>query len=89
MPADGRLEVVYDGKPAEILRDPSGLRAVALVCTHFGCRVRWNEQRAKYLCPCHGGAFDAAGHPVEGPPNQPLAVLPVELSGGEIVVGAP
>jgi nitrite reductase/ring-hydroxylating ferredoxin subunit len=85
----GRVQVDYDGTPVELVRTDSGVVARSLMCTHFGCRVRWHEEVARYLCACHGGVFDGAGRPVGGPPTRPLALVPVEVAGDEVLVGEP
>lgn len=41
-------------------------------CTHLGCMVRWDEQTGRFLCACHGGAFDRQGRVLAGPPPRPL-----------------
>ena len=41
-------------------------------CTHLGCPLHWVPAREKFLCPCHGGMFNALGKVVGGPPPRPL-----------------
>lgn len=41
-------------------------------CTHLGCIVRWDELSGRFLCACHGGAFDRQGDVLAGPPPRPL-----------------
>jgi len=85
--AGERLEIEYLGEPAEVVRTPGGVVARSLLCSHFGCRVRWQPEAARYHCPCHEGAFDGEGRPVGGPPTRPLRALPVEVAGRDILVG--
>lgn len=85
--ASGRLEVEYAGEPAVIVRTASGLVARSLLCSHFGCRVQWEEDRQRYHCPCHEGMFDGEGRLLGGPPTRPLRALPVEVSGRDILLG--
>lgn len=84
-----RVIVDYDDTPVELVRTDAGIVTRSLLCTHFGCRVRWSEEDARYVCACHGGAFDAEGRPVAGPPNRRLAPVRFELAGDEVVVGEP
>ncbi len=72
--------VLWDGR--------NRVRALSAVCTHLGCRVRWDPEVRRYLCPCHGGAYDAEGTVAAGPPPRPLAALEARLdeSRGEIWV---
>jgi menaquinol-cytochrome c reductase iron-sulfur subunit len=48
------------------------IRAYSATCTHLGCQVRWDGDAKKFLCPCHGGVYDADGQVLEGPPPRPL-----------------
>jgi nitrite reductase/ring-hydroxylating ferredoxin subunit len=84
-----RVRIAWDGEPVEVLRTDSGIVARSLLCTHFGCRLRWSAEESRYLCSCHGGAFDADGRPVAGPPNRPLRGVPTELGEDVVVVGEP
>jgi Rieske Fe-S protein len=89
LPLGERVRVDYDDAPVELVRTDAGIVARSLLCTHFGCRVRWNDEQARYVCACHGGAFDTDGRPVAGPPTRPLSPVPVETVGDEVVVGEP
>lgn len=84
--AAGRVEFEHLGEPAELRRTARGIEARSLLCSHFGCRVEWQQEAARYRCPCHEGLFDAEGRPVGGPPTRPLRILPTEVSGGDILV---
>lgn len=53
-------------------------------CTHLGCRVAWVGDKNRYLCPCHGGVFDADGKVVSGPPPKPLIEYPVRVQDGQV-----
>ena len=56
-------------------------------CTHLGCMVSWRADEKQFYCPCHGGIFDAQGHPVAGPVSEPLRRLPARVSAdGELQV---
>lgn len=85
--AEGRVTVQWRGEPVELRPSATGPVARSLLCTHWGCPLQWEAARRRYLCPCHGGEFDDAGRPVAGPPNRPLASVPVEVAGGEAVLG--
>jgi Rieske Fe-S protein len=87
--ARGRLEVQYAGEPVEVRETEAGPAARSLLCTHTGCRVRWQAERSSYRCSCHEATFDADGRPVSGPAPRPLRQLRVEMVDGDILVGEP
>jgi Rieske Fe-S protein len=72
--ATRRQNVVY------IDKDDDSYRALSATCTHLGCRVRWDEAKTQYRCPCHGGVFDRAGNVVAGPPPSGLTRLNVRVN---------
>jgi len=63
------------------------LTALSAICTHLGCLVSFNRVKGEFICPCHGGKYDAEGRPIAGPPPTPLRHLPVRVSGDSIEVG--
>lgn len=77
------------GHPIYVRRAADGgAEAVLGRCTHMGCPVK--PEGEGFLCPCHGGAFDAEGRVLRGPPPLPLPRLtlaPVE-GGFELQPGA-
>ena len=83
---EGRSVHVHETLPVEILRTGDDFRARSLLCTHQGCQVIWKPGDAEYLCPCHQGRFDAEGHPVAGPPREPLRDLEARQEGGQLLV---
>jgi Rieske Fe-S protein len=84
-----RRVIEHGGEPIEVARTPDGVVARSLLCTHFGCRVAWDAAARRYHCPCHEGAFDAAGQPVAGLPTRALRAVPVALDGDVALVGEP
>jgi menaquinol-cytochrome c reductase iron-sulfur subunit len=48
------------------------VHAFSATCTHLGCQVHWNGDAQKFICPCHGGAYDSQGRVIEGPPPRSL-----------------
>ncbi len=50
------------------------------ICTHMQCTVP-----ASGSCPCHGSKFNVeTGAVINGPAQQPLAAVPVTVSGGQV-----
>ena len=67
-------------------REDGSIRAISPSCTHLGCPVHWNEVSRRFICPCHGGIFDARGKNVGGPPKRPLHRLETRIEGGRLHV---
>ncbi|NUN48608.1 MAG: ubiquinol-cytochrome c reductase iron-sulfur subunit [Candidatus Brocadiae bacterium] len=78
---DGSATASLRGTPFTLLITPAGPVAFSLACTHARCVVAWNAASSEFLCPCHGGRFDAAGRVVAGPPPAPLRRLEVADAG--------
>jgi Rieske Fe-S protein len=83
-----RMIVVVAENPVELTRSAAGVTARSLRCTHWGCVVRWREDQRAYICPCHGGRYDADGNVVEGPPPLPLRTVPATVSGDRVILGS-
>lgn len=68
--------VELDGQPVAVHRGADGaVTLLSAVCTHMGCRVRWNQLENSWDCPCHGSRFDASGHVMSGPAEKPLPII--------------
>lgn len=45
----------------------------------------YQDDRQRFFCPCHDGAFDVrSGVPTAGPPRRPLSRIRLERSGGVV-----
>jgi rieske iron-sulfur protein len=66
-----------------------GIVAYSAVCTHTGCDVfGWENNVKHFVCPCHASTFDPKDRArvVSGPAPRPLAVLPLQIVDGKLVV---
>jgi arsenite oxidase small subunit len=82
------VEFQNNGEPAVLVHlQNDDFVAYSAVCTHQGCTVAYSGQDGMLNCPCHGSVFDPAqsGEAVQGPAQQPLADIPVEVQDGSVV----
>lgn len=66
--------------------------ALSSVCPHLGCQVHWESVNERFFCPCHNGAFDREGRPLEGPPaaaGQELSRYPLRIENGLLYIQIP
>ena len=60
--------------------------ALSATCSHLGCNVNYDEATGGFKCPCHSGAYDAAGKNIEGPPPRPLTRLDAKVEEGKLMI---
>jgi cytochrome b6-f complex iron-sulfur subunit len=84
-PGTGQVFSV-NNKPVLVIHAEDGIKALSATCTHLGCVLFWNEQRAVIACPCHEAYFNTNGAVISGPPPAPLAVYRVQVDGDQIYV---
>jgi thiosulfate dehydrogenase [quinone] large subunit len=61
--------------------------AFSAICTHAGCAVSYDPSNTVFICPCHGGVYDArTGKVLQGPPPAPLQAIGVQVADGEVRV---
>lgn len=63
--------------PAVIYNREGGIFAYSLVCTHLGCKIE--ESGEEFACPCHASRFDKDGTVLQGPAQNPLKKLRVDV----------
>ncbi|MBX5469593.1 MAG: ubiquinol-cytochrome c reductase iron-sulfur subunit [Thermoleophilaceae bacterium] len=61
--------------------------AISTRCMHLGCPVRYVQASQRFICPCHGGVYDAEGKVVGGPPVRPLDRFYTRVRNGRVEVG--
>ncbi len=83
---DGYAQIVDRQVVFLVRTGESEVTALSSLCTHLGCRVRWDASAGSLKCPCHGGAFDRTGAVIAGPPPAALAKLPTRIDGDRVLV---
>jgi cytochrome b6-f complex iron-sulfur subunit len=63
-----------------------GFIALSLRCTHLGCSVSWEENKKRFICPCHSSAFDISGEVLNPPAARALNYYPVLIENGIVKV---
>jgi Rieske Fe-S protein len=81
-----RWTSAFAGEEEIYVRGGTSVVALSARCTHRGCPVRYVEASEFFVCPCHGGVFDAEGEVEGGPPRRPLIRLPTRIVGGDLYV---
>jgi Rieske Fe-S protein len=56
------------------------------ICPHLGCPINWHPDPSQFICPCHGGLFDADGRHTGGPPPRSMDPLEFEVRAGRLWV---
>ncbi|MBI2684101.1 MAG: ubiquinol-cytochrome c reductase iron-sulfur subunit [Actinobacteria bacterium] len=86
--ADRRVFVVFgptadkaSAKPADLAVRDMEILAIWNRCAHLGCPVSYGG--GVFVCPCHGGAYDARGRVAAGPPPRPLDRFDVKITDGK------
>jgi Rieske Fe-S protein len=64
----------------------NAFRVLSATCTHAGCQVAWKSTRKLFVCPCHGGTFEADGNRKSGPPQRALAAVDHQVKDGQLLV---
>ncbi len=63
-----------------------GFIALSIRCTHLGCSINWEDEKKKFVCPCHASSFAINGD-VENPPAPTaLDYFPVMIESGFVKV---
>ena len=63
-----------------------GFLALSIKCTHLGCSIQWNEDKEKFICPCHSSEFDKKGNVINPPAPTALDCFPVIIEQGLVKV---
>ena len=66
--------------------DDGGFLALSLRCTHLGCSINWEEDKKRFICPCHASAFEINGEVQNPPAPSALDYFPVIIQNGKVMV---
>jgi Rieske Fe-S protein len=69
-----------------------GVVAYSAACSHQACPVSmWKKDKNVFYCACHGSEYDPrdAARIVHGPAKRRLAMLPLQIEGGELTAAGP
>jgi cytochrome b6-f complex iron-sulfur subunit len=63
-----------------------GFIALSIRCTHLGCSINWEDDKKRFVCPCHSSSFAINGG-VENPPAPTaLDYFPIIIESGIVKV---
>lgn len=91
-PGDRVLAQGLKGDPTYlVVKEDGGLESYGInsICTHLGCVVPWNSAEGKFICPCHGSQYNAAGKVVRGPAPLSLALAHADKTEDDTVALTP
>ena len=74
------------GKFYLVRQKDGGFLALSLFCTHLGCTVRWDQEKLKFICPCHSSEFDQNGDVINPPAPRAMDYYPVIIDKGQVKV---
>jgi len=66
--------------------EDGGFIALSLRCTHLGCSIEWEEDKERFICPCHSSAFAMNGDVQNPPAPKALDYYPIIIEKGIIKV---
>lgn len=66
--------------------EDGGFLALSLRCTHLGCSINWEEDKKRFICPCHASAFEINGNVQNPPAPSALDYFPVTIQSGRVMV---
>ena len=63
-----------------------GFLALSIRCTHLGCSINYEEDKKRFICPCHASAFEMNGEVQNPPAPSALDYFPVAIQNGKVMV---
>ena len=84
--AKGSVSAFMGGRFYLARMQDGGFIALSLRCTHLGCSISWEENKKRFICPCHSSAFDISGEVLNPPAARALSYYPVLIENGMVKV---
>jgi menaquinol-cytochrome c reductase iron-sulfur subunit len=69
-----------------VKRIDGSVLAFTASCPHLGCGYRWNDDRKRFECPCHGSIFDLEGRVLAGPTPRRLDSIETRVVSDRLLV---
>jgi cytochrome b6-f complex iron-sulfur subunit len=63
-----------------------GFLALSIRCTHLGCSINWEDDKKRFICPCHASAFDINGNVHNPPAPSALDYFPISIQNRKVMV---
>lgn len=82
----GSVTPITNGRFYLVRQADGGLLAIYRQCTHLGCAVPWEPAEQRFVCPCHGSAFEMSGAVLNAPAPRPLDLFELRIEDGTIIV---
>jgi menaquinol-cytochrome c reductase iron-sulfur subunit len=67
--------------------DEKNVVAFSPQCTHLGCAYHWEDQKNRFVCPCHDSQFSINGQVLQGPAARPLDRYEVRVEDTKLLIG--
>ena len=84
----GTVTAFQQGKFYLVRLTEGGFLALDRSCTHLGCTVPWDDERQRFVCPCHASSFSLTGEVLSPPAPRPLDRYPVRIENQIVKVDA-
>jgi menaquinol-cytochrome c reductase iron-sulfur subunit len=80
--------VISEKSTAWVVKFPNNdVVAYAPQCTHLGCAYHWDQNKTKFVCPCHNSVFSVDGKVQSGPAPRPLDRFRTKIEGNKLLLG--
>ena len=80
--------VISEKSTAWVVKLPNNeVVAYAPQCTHLGCAYHWDQNKTRFVCPCHNSVFSVDGKVQSGPAPRPLDRFRTKIEGNKLLLG--